>query len=175
MGQKAEISGLQDAEAAVRVDRLDFEVFFREGHEQLLRAMYLVTGDAEEARDICQEAYLRLWERWERVQEIENRDGYLYRTAMNLWRSRLRQLKRAVRRAGREPADAFAEADARDEVATALRTLTPRQRAAIVLTELWDYPSDRAANLLGVKPSTVRALATQGRERLRARLESSGD
>jgi len=44
-----------------------------------------------------------------------------------------------------------------------MRGLAPRQRAAIVLTELLGYRSAEAAELLGVKPTTVRNLAAQAR------------
>jgi DNA-directed RNA polymerase specialized sigma24 family protein len=49
-----------------------------------------------------------------------------------------------------------------------LLDLPPRQRAALVLTEIFGYRSDQAAEILGIRPSTVRALASQGRAALRA-------
>jgi RNA polymerase sigma-70 factor (ECF subfamily) len=48
-----------------------------------------------------------------------------------------------------------------------LRELSPRQRAALVLLDMYGYGSEEAARILGVRPSTVRALATQGRAVLR--------
>jgi DNA-directed RNA polymerase specialized sigma24 family protein len=50
-----------------------------------------------------------------------------------------------------------------------LLTLTPRQRAALVLLDLYGYGSEDAARIMGIRPSTVRALATQGRAVLRER------
>jgi DNA-directed RNA polymerase specialized sigma24 family protein len=49
-----------------------------------------------------------------------------------------------------------------------LRTLPVRQRAAIVLTEIYGYSSAQAALIMGIRPTTVRALASQGRASLRA-------
>jgi hypothetical protein len=37
---------------------------------------------------MAQEAFLRVWQRWDRVAPMERPEGYLYRTAMNVWRSR---------------------------------------------------------------------------------------
>jgi DNA-directed RNA polymerase specialized sigma24 family protein len=48
-----------------------------------------------------------------------------------------------------------------------LLQLAPRQRAALVLLDLYGYGSEEAARIMGVRPSTVRALATQGRSALR--------
>jgi RNA polymerase sigma-70 factor (ECF subfamily) len=150
-----------------------FEAFLRVGYDRLVGALYLATGDAEEARDLAQEAYLRVWERWDRVRAMDDPEGYLFRTAMNLWRSRVRRAAVAARRLVRSggSVDPFPSADDRDAVVRALRTLTPRQRMALVLTELLDYPSDEAARVMKVKPATVRALATQGRAALRDRQE----
>jgi RNA polymerase sigma factor (sigma-70 family) len=100
---------------------------------------------------------------------MENPVGYLYQTAFNTYRRRLRRAALAVRRAVRlaPPVDELAEIEAREVVVRALATLTPRQREAVVLTDLLDLPSDEAAALMGIKAPTVRVLASQGRERLR--------
>ncbi len=154
-----------------------FEAFFQAEHARLLRALYLVTGNAHEAEELMQDAFLSVWERWDRVASLEDPTGYLYRTAMNAFRSRVRCAARTARRAvGLVPgADAFAQAEEKDAVARALATLTPRQRAALVLTEMLGYGSEDAAGILGVKSVTVRVLASQGRAALKARLETGDE
>jgi RNA polymerase sigma-70 factor (ECF subfamily) len=67
-------------------------------------------------------------------------------------------------------ADEFEIAEDRQVVAQELARLTPRQRAALVLTELVGYSSEEAGGLLGVRAVTVRALASQGRAAMRERL-----
>jgi RNA polymerase sigma factor (sigma-70 family) len=74
---------------------------------------------------------------------------------------------------GFAPADVFGPIDERAAIDRALAGLTPRQRAAIVLTELLGYRPKEAATILGVRDSTVRALTSQGRAALRERLEST--
>jgi RNA polymerase sigma factor (sigma-70 family) len=150
-----------------------FEAFFEAEHGRLLRALYLVTGNAEEAEELMQDAFVAVWERWDRVAAMEEPTGYLYRTAMNRYRSRLRRATRATRRVvgAAEGGDAFAAADERDAVARALARLPGRQRAAIVLTELLGYDSAEAGRILGVKDATVRSLASQARAALRTELE----
>ena len=88
-----------------------FEEFFRAEHARLFRAMYLVTGSSHESDELAQEAFLKVWERWDRVREMEEPRGYLYRIAMNTFRSRLHQATRAARRAfesATPPEDPFA-------------------------------------------------------------------
>lgn len=146
-----------------------FEEFFEVESHTLFRRLCLVTGDRQEAEDVMQDAFLRIYERWDLVRSLEDPVGYLYRTAFNVFRRRARRAALAVKRQLRAapPADEFAAADARHVVFQALARLTPRQRAALVLTELLGYTSEAAAELLGVRAVTVRALASQGRSAMR--------
>ena len=77
----------------------DFRDFFDAEYRRLARALYLLTDDVAEAEDVAQEAMVRMYERWERVRRMDSPTGYLYRTAMNLNRSRLRKLVTNARRA----------------------------------------------------------------------------
>ena len=150
-----------------------FEEFFEEERTPLFRALCLMTGDPCEAEELAQDAFLHLWERWDRVREMERPAGYLYRSAMNGFRSRRRQLARAARVTFVPPrqADAYDEADLRDSVLRALRSLGRRQRAAVVLTQLLGYHSTDAGRLLDIKATTVRTLAAEARTILRNELE----
>jgi DNA-directed RNA polymerase specialized sigma24 family protein len=56
----------------------------------------------------------------------------------------------------------------REDLYANLRRLTPRQRAAIVLTELLDIDAKAAGKVLGVRAETVRSLASQGRASIRS-------
>ena len=154
-----------------------FEAFFQAEHDRLYRALYLVTGNTHEAEELMQDAFVKVWERWDRVHSTEDPVGYLFRTAMNAFRSRRRQAARAARRTARlaSERDEFAAAEERDAVARALAKLTRRQRAAIVLTEFLGFDSEDAGRALGVKPVTVRVLASQGRAALREALGGSDE
>jgi RNA polymerase sigma factor (sigma-70 family) len=151
----------------------DFEDLFHRHHDELFRAMWLVTRNRHEAEEIAQEAFLRVLERWNRVRSVEDPAGYLYRTAMNVFRSRRRRAAVAVRRAvGQLPReDGLAEVEEREAVVRVLAPLSPRQRAAIVLTDLLGLSSDEAGRALGVKAVTVRVLAARARAALREEMQ----
>jgi RNA polymerase sigma-70 factor (ECF subfamily) len=152
-----------------------FEAFFEEQHARFFSALCFATGDAVEAEEIMQEAFVRIWERWERVREHPDPEGYLFRTGFNLFRDGRRRALLAARRVLHpQPLDdAFARVEEREDVLEALRRLTPRQRAAIVLTDLLDVNSEEAGQMLGVRAATVRALASQARAAIRRRLEEA--
>lgn len=63
--------------------------------------------------------------------------------------------------------DPYDEVNLREDVRRMLLSLAPRQRAALVLLDMYGYGSEEAARIMGIRPSTVRALATQGRAVLR--------
>ena len=160
------------ATEGVIVSGASFEELFSTHRERLFSAMWLVARDRHEAEDLTQEAFVRVWERWDRSGAPEDPAGYLYRTAMNLFLNRRRRAAVAARRILRlePPADELAAVEARDDVRRALHTLTPAQRAAIVLLDLVDLSSEDAARVLGVRPSTVRVLAARGRAALTTQL-----
>jgi RNA polymerase sigma-70 factor (ECF subfamily) len=149
----------------------DFGAFYEEEHRRLFKALYFVCGNRADAADLMHDAFARLWERWDRVERMDDPTGYLFRTAMNVWRMRRRAARRAAARIVMlAPApDPYGEIELREDVRAMLRSLAPRQRAALVLLDIYGYGSEDAARIMGIRPSTVRALATQGRAVLRAR------
>ena len=149
---------------------VSFDVFFAEQHEHLYRALYFVTGNRADAEELMQDAFLKLWERWDRIAELDDATAYLFTVALNGFRMRARRAKVAAGRAiGIEVAsDPFADVDAKEDVRRMLQELTPRQRSALVLTEIIGYSSEQAARIMGIRATTVRVLASQGRAALRS-------
>jgi RNA polymerase sigma-70 factor (ECF subfamily) len=146
-----------------------FEDFFDAERARLFGALSVMTGNRHEAEEIMQDAFLRLWERWERVSAMDEPVGFLYRTAMNLYRKRLRRAAVAMRKVTNllPPDDALAAVEARDEATRLLRTLTPREREALVLTAYLGYSTEEAGTLLGIKANTVRVLTARARASLK--------
>jgi RNA polymerase sigma factor (sigma-70 family) len=147
-----------------------FDTFFLEEHERLFKALYFVTGNRHDAEELMQDAFLRLWERWGEIDRISDPTGYLFRVALNGFRMRRRRAALAIRKVAPVPEnrDEFSDAEMRADVRQLLLEITPRQRAALLLVDLLGYPSEQAARILRVRPSTVRALATKGRRALRS-------
>ncbi|HEY3023454.1 MAG TPA: sigma factor [Actinomycetota bacterium] len=131
----------------------DFRAFFEHERVRLVRATLLLTGNVAEAEDLAQEALARVLERWDRVSEMESPDGYLYRTALNLNRKRLRRMTIAARRAiGVSDHDPLAAAEDRVDVLHAVASLPRPQREALVLVVWLGYATEEAGTLLGIEP-----------------------
>ena len=154
----------------------DFESFYLAHRVRLFRALVVVTRDVHAAEEVAQDAFARIWERWDRVGRMQDPTGYLYRTALNGWFQVHRRAVRAARHAAarREVVDPLEAIEDRDDLARRLLELPPRQRAALVLTEYLDQDSAEAGRALGIRAGTVRRLASKARAALRRRDEERG-
>ena len=76
----------------------DFAAFFAEEHAGLFKALFFVTGNRADAAELMQDAFLKLWERWDRIDRLDDPTGYLFRVALNGFRMRTRAAVRATRR-----------------------------------------------------------------------------
>jgi RNA polymerase sigma-70 factor (ECF subfamily) len=147
-----------------------FDEFFQGSFRRLFTAMCLVTGDRHEAEEIAQDAFVRVFERWDRVSIGADPTGYLFRTAMNVFRSRYRRAMLALRRGlSLAPAatDDLGAVETRDAVVRLLQGLEPNQRAAVLLTAILDYSAEEAGQILGIRASSVRSLTTRARARMK--------
>lgn len=150
----------------------DFGDFFELEYPHLVRAVLLVVGELAEAEDLVQEAMARAFERWSRVAEMGSPSGYVYRSAINLHRGRLRHLRvRARRWALPSSPDPLREAERRSELARALASLPLGQRTVLVLVDWWGMTAEEAARTLDIKPSSVRSRLHRARTALRGALE----
>jgi len=157
-----------DAPAATSL-AASFEAFFGQQREDLFRAPWLVTRSSYEAEELTQDAFVRVLERWDRVSSMDDPRGYLYRTAMNAFRSSFARAVLVSRRTMGmvPPDDAIAQVDERDAAVRALASLSPRQRASVVLTDLLGFRSEEAARMLGIRASTLGMHASRARALLK--------
>jgi RNA polymerase sigma-70 factor (ECF subfamily) len=143
---------------------------------RLYRLARRLVGDPDEARDLVQEAFLRLaWHPGIDKVGTERGEAWLVRVLVNLCRDRQRRerVRRshlvAVSRAGaRDETDGAARAiEARATVQAALLRLPARRRAVIVLHELEERDTAEIAKILGLARVTVRWHLHAGRRQLR--------
>ncbi len=150
----------------------EFDEFVRTRATALLRVAYLLTGDRHAAEDLLQDVLERVYVRWPRIDgppEAYARQA-LVNASANRWRRRGRRPETGLAHHDVPlPDHSHAVAD-RDAVATALRALAPRQRAAVVLRYLEDLPVADVARALGCTEGTVKSQTARGLEQLRAAL-----
>lgn len=143
-------------------------VLSRQG--RLRRAAYLMCGDADQAEDLLQEALIALAEKWEKV---EYPDAFvrtvIYRQRVSWWR-RTRQEVTVEQLPDVGVEDGTDRRARESEVHEVLRSLPPRQRAALVLRYFEDLTEAQAAEVMGVAVGTVKSLSHQAIARMRTEL-----
>lgn len=155
-----------------REERADYEWLFRACFPRIHRTVTLVLRDRDRAEEVTQEAFLRLLQNWRKVSGYEQPEAWVRRVAIRL----------AVREAGREGGRGTRERASLEtrpptepdlDLARAIATLAPRQRAAVVLHYYSDLPVLEVAQILNVSESTVKQHLLRARARL-AELLSEG-
>jgi RNA polymerase sigma-70 factor (sigma-E family) len=151
----------------------DFARYVRARQHRLLRAAYLVCGDAHLAEDLLQAAFAKLAGRWEKVRG-ENPDAYvrktLYRDAVSSWRRTRRESLTSLPLLEVPVQDQSSQTGQRVDLERALAELTPKQRAVVVLRFFEDRSEVESAEALGVSVGTVKSQTHTALARLRTLL-----
>jgi RNA polymerase sigma-70 factor (ECF subfamily) len=177
------VAAFQQGEASA------FDVLVARWDRKIHGAIYRVVGPDDDARDLCQEAFLKAYRGLGTFKREARFSSWLYQIALNVCRDRLR------RRRGRTPVSlddveeardgglrvvgpsAFDLVEARDLrhlVAAALATLSPEEREVVILKEYQELTFPEIAEALDVPLSTVKTRLYRGLSQLRHRLERQG-
>ncbi len=145
-----------------------FETLVQERRAQVFRIARQILGEDEEAKDVAQLVFIRLWQSLDRYREGGSFGAYLHRITVNLALdfARRRGLRERQGEAGGElPEEAGTPRSAGGEMepgeiqrifALLSRRLAPRQKAAFVLREIEGMTTEEVAEILGMRASTVR-------------------
>lgn len=149
---------------------------------RLLALAGRLLGDAEEARDVAQESFLRIWNNAASWRSGQARfDTWLHRVALNLCYDRLRSRKEQpldpeqVEIIDSMPSpDEHLQAQTQSEqMAAALAALPERQREAIVLQYYQQLSNIEAAALMEISVEALESLLSRARRNLRSYLAES--
>ena len=152
-------------ETMTRTARDSFTEFVR-SVEPRLRIALMAHYGPERGREATAEALAYAWEHWDRVGAMHQPVRYLYRVGQSKSRSRLRPPVAADRPESHEP---WIE----PALPSALRSLSRRQRMAVVLVHAYGWTQRETADVMGVSPDTVRTHLERGLAKLRSVLEVS--
>jgi len=143
--------------------RLDFTEFYRGAKDKCLRAVLVSVGDQDTAQELVDEAFARACASWRKVSRHPAPAAWVIRTALNVnvsrWRRRRREvavpdLSTVADMPSTHPAS---DSPVDPRIIAALRRLPARQRQVVALRLFLDLDTERAAKVLGVAPSTVKA------------------
>lgn len=154
---------------------------------------YRMLGSIDDAEDAVQETYIRVWQSWNSFRQESSHKTWIYRIASNLCLDKLRQAKRRMLPVDLsdpaasiiEPRDTLPDSswiwlapDFRESPEEALirkdtlqlafiallQTLPPRQRAVLILKDVFDWSSKQIAEALEMSPAAVNSALQRARE-----------
>ncbi len=170
---------------AVSGDRSAFGDLALKHQDRLYASMLAVTGSAEEAEDVVQDALVRAFLKLDSFQQNSQFFTWLYRIAFNVALSRFRKRRHRVsidqsrEVAGMEPVDHSGQPDdpilQREQVnlvQNALQQLTEQHRAILILREMNECSYEEIAEILDISIGTVRSRISRARSSLKQVLEA---
>jgi RNA polymerase sigma-70 factor (ECF subfamily) len=172
---------------ARRGDGVAYAALVAAHQEMTFRTAYLVLGDAAEAQDAAQEAFVRAYRALDRFRDGEPFRPWVLRIAVNAARNRRRAAGRRVGLRLRVEANAVGEASApsaesavvaaeqRRRLLDAVNELSPDDRLVIGARYFLDLPEAEIAAMAGVARGTVKSRLSRARARLAQRLGATED
>lgn len=151
---------------------LDFNQTYLALHDRIYRLAMGIVGNRDEAQDVAQDLYERLWLRRESVTACENPGAYILAAARNLCLDRLRgrrprvELPPTLPSTGQRPD----EGDVAAIVARLVARLPERQRTVMMLRDVECMEIDQIAAVTGTHPTAVRMALSRARGTVRERL-----
>ena len=149
----------------------EFEWLFRSTYASVLRTSFLILHDQGAAEEVTQDAFLRLYERWHSVAEVDHPSAWVRRVAT---RAAVKRAKRAKSLTTAPEAAGASDQRLDIDLLRAVVRLPAQQRAAVALYYLEDRPVAEVADLMGVSTSTVKQHLHRAREHLANTLHSRG-
>jgi len=170
-----------------RGELVAFDTLVLRWDRKIRGAIYRILGSEDEARDLCQEAFLKAYRGLPGFKGEARFSSWLYQIALNLCRDRMRRrkgrtflslddLNEAEESPQRGPSalDVVESRDLSRTVAEAVAALPNDQREVIILKQYQDLTFLEISTVLGLPPSTVKTRLYRGLLQLRELLEQRG-
>lgn len=175
-------------EACLAGEESAFDVLVGRWEKRIRGAIYRFVGSEDDARDLCQEAFLKAYRSLGSFKQEARFSSWLYQIALNLCRDRLRRRRgrtmvsldeleeggAAMTMPGPTALDLLQERDVSRLVAGAIASLADEQREVIILKEYQGLTFLEIAQVLDMPISTVKTRLYRGLDQLRSRLERQG-
>jgi len=160
------------AVAQVDTEVVDFERVYRDEGPKLQRAVLLFTGDREVADDAVAEAFAQALARGN---EIRSPSRWVWSVAFRIARGAMKERGGRMDVTERELDPVVETPDVPLALMSALASLSPKQRGAIVLFHLGGYSTREVAQILDSTTPAITVHLSVGRKRLRGLLEDGDD
>lgn len=158
-------------------DEQAYTALVQQHDEAVFRLAYLIMGDADEAKDVAQETFIRAYQQLDRFDDTRPMRPWLLRIATNLARNRRRALGRYVAAVQRfftitphmspnTESQTLQHWEAQ-ELWEAIRQLDIKDQEVIYLRFMLGLSVQETADILGIKAGTVKSRLSRALDRLK--------
>ena len=155
----------------------DFKKLFLPCTRRVFWAAYRMTGSREEADDIVQETYLKLWMKRAELGDIDMPEAYAIATMRRIFIDKMRLKKIAGTEtadnipSGETPLATFIHKERAQIVREQIALLPEQQRELVTLRDLCELTYDEIAATTGLPLTNIRTAISRGRKTLRDNLK----
>jgi RNA polymerase sigma-70 factor, ECF subfamily len=157
--------------------------FVSENLRRVFLLIYRIVGNVDDAQDLTQEAFIKALQRQDQIKDLDKAAHWLSRIATNTAIDFLRRHGRInfceiddmpeplASSPSESPEQILLRNERKHYLETGLDTLTPRERAALVLRDVEDLPAEEVAGHLNCSKATVRSHIANARTKFRRYME----
>lgn len=150
--------------------------------ERMIRSIWRIVANAQDAEDAMQNALLVVWKRWGRVAKHASPEALVLKIAIDaaydITRRRLREQNRKTSQSAveeladrtRSPVEQLIQAELHAEVLAAIHRLSRRQAVAMLMRVFEDLPYSQIAAAMGCTEATARKHVARANARLQGML-----
>lgn len=157
------------------MDASEFKQRFLPFHRKLYCVAFSLTGNREDAEDMVQDAYLRLWDRRDELDRVVNAEAFCVTVLKNVCFNALRSRKPISATEDETmpvaaDVDVGREVESRDAVSVVselIKRLPPNQRQVIVMRDVGDCPYEEIEAATGMSAGNIRTLLSRARKKIK--------
>jgi RNA polymerase sigma factor (sigma-70 family) len=168
-------------------DKAAFKLFFEKHHRNIYRLCYHMLHDSQEAEDMTQEVFLKVFLKIKRFRGESRVSTWLYRIAVNLCLNHLRRKnttrflsldfllekgKQPAQEPEKEPPARLTQEEEKTIIGKAVDSLPKNQRTAIILNHYMDFSYEEISETMGRSTASVRSLLFRAKQSLQKKLKN---
>ena len=162
-------------------DLSSFELLLRPYRQGVMNMAVYMTGDIEEAKEVCQEAFIKIFKYLRSFKKEKNFKNWLYKTVINCSYDNLNKNKRyvqmvegqidGVRHKTMDPEEIFIKDELRSKLNNCMQVLSPKEKAIFLLRDKQGLSIEETASLLKSSSISIRTNLSRARKKLRMQIE----
>lgn len=156
------------------MDAETFKKVFLPYHQKLYRIAYRIVQDTANAEDIVQETFIKLWNKKDELEQIENTEGFAIIIVRNTCLDYLRKAKNDYHTSYDteipESSSLSKQLEIQDDAAyvKVLINKLPDQQRQVIMMKHWDgYTDEEIENITGISPGNIRVILSRARKTIR--------